>query len=179
MSELQNAERRRNMKKPGLGYFGAQAGGYEAAQNTMPSTTIIGQGIKLELVKLSGSETVVINGALLGDIDLDAALIIGETGSVVGNIRARNVEISGKVKGSILCERTAYLTSTAYLRGVISTKALKTDEGARINGQCRMEDERAEQIAIELYEQEGKLEFDFSQLSEAIIPEKGIPAATG
>ncbi|MDR0248257.1 MAG: polymer-forming cytoskeletal protein [Oscillospiraceae bacterium] len=140
------------------------------------SATVIGQGIKLELAKLSGSETVIINGTCLGDIDLNGSLVVGETGSIIGNIRARGIEIAGKVKGGLLCDGTIYLAATAYVEGAIATNALKTEEGARINGQCRMSDEKSERMSLELYEKEGKLEFDFAELADAVIPDTGLPA---
>jgi cytoskeletal protein CcmA (bactofilin family) len=139
------------------------------------STTVIGKGIKLESTKLTGSEAVVINGVFLGDIDLDGFLTIGESGSVIGNVRARQIEIAGKVKGVVFCDAMIHLTSTSYVEGGIAARTLKTDEGARINGQCRMVDEQTENITLELFEIEGKLNFDFSKMGEALIPETGIP----
>ncbi len=140
-----------------------------------PSTTIIGRGIKMESTKLSGSEPVVIDGTYLGDIDLDSFLKVGETGSVIGNIKAKRIEICGKVKGVIVCDALVHLTSTAYVEGGIASQALKTDEGARINGQCRMVNEQTEAVTMELLETEGKLNFDFTKLGDAMIPEKGLP----
>ncbi|MCL2080714.1 MAG: polymer-forming cytoskeletal protein [Oscillospiraceae bacterium] len=131
--------------------------------------------MKLESANLTGSETVIIRGTYLGDINLDGLLVIDETGSVIGNIRANKIEISGKVKGIVCCDATIHLTSTAYVEGGIATQTLKTDEGARINGQCRMTDDQTENIALELFEKEGKLNFDFSKLNDVIIPDSGIP----
>ncbi|MDR0293714.1 MAG: polymer-forming cytoskeletal protein [Oscillospiraceae bacterium] len=139
------------------------------------STTVIGKGIKLEAAKFTGSDTVIINGTYLGDIDLDGFLKIGETGSVIGNIRAKQIEIAGKTKGVVICDATVYLTATAYVEGGIATQILKTDEGARINGQCRMVNDQTETMSLELSEIEGKLNFDFSTLGDALIPDKGLP----
>ncbi|MDR1693453.1 MAG: polymer-forming cytoskeletal protein [Oscillospiraceae bacterium] len=141
------------------------------------SATVIGRGIKLESAKLSGTESVIIDGTYLGDIDLGGFLKVGETGSVIGNIKAKRMEICGKVKGVILCDGLVHLTSSAYVEGGIAAQTLKTDEGARINGQCRMVDEQTEAVTMELLETEGKLHFDFSQLSDAMIPDKGFPTA--
>ena len=144
-----------------------------AAADSAP--TVIGKGVKLESAKLSGTEPVVINGTYLGDVDLDGFLTVGESGSVIGNVRARHIEIAGKVRGVIVCSGTVRLTSSAYVEGGIATQILKTDEGAQMNGQCRMMNEQTENIALELSDIEGKLNFDFSQLGDALIPDTGIP----
>ena len=151
----------------------------ELALSASPSATVIGKGVKLEAAKLTGSETVTINGTYLGDVDLDGLLTVGETGSVIGNIRAKQIEVAGKVRGVIVCNATVRLLSTAYVEGGIATQTLKTEEGARINGQCRMMDEHAENIALELSDIEGKLNFDFSKIGDLLIPESGplvVPA---
>ncbi|MDR1735581.1 MAG: polymer-forming cytoskeletal protein [Oscillospiraceae bacterium] len=145
-----------------------------AAENAA-SPTVIGKGIKLEAAKLSGTESVIIDGIYLGDVDLDGFLKIGETGSVIGNIKAKQIEIAGKVKGVVVCDGTVHLTASAYVEGGIATQSLKTDEGARINGQCRMVNDQTETLTLELLETEGKLNFNFSELSDAFIPDKGLP----
>jgi cytoskeletal protein CcmA (bactofilin family) len=132
----------------------------------------------MESAKLTGTETVVINGTFLGDIDLDGFLMVGAGGSVIGNVRAKQIEVSGKVKGVVVCDATIHLTSTAYVEGGIATQVLKTDEGARINGQCRMTNDQTDNIALELTEKEGKLNFDFSKLGDTMIPEKGLPVVS-
>ena len=151
----------------------------DSGTDIIASTTVVGQGIKLESAKLTGTETVIVNGTYLGDIDLDGFLMVGETGSVIGNVRAKQIEIAGKVKGVVICDATVHLTPTAYVEGGIVTQILKTDEGARINGQCRMMNDQAETIALELSEKEGKLNFDFSKMGDSLIPDKGVPVIPG
>ncbi|MCL1806555.1 MAG: polymer-forming cytoskeletal protein [Oscillospiraceae bacterium] len=138
-------------------------------------TTVIGEGVRLESANLTGSENVVIYGAFVGDIDLDGILSVGESGRVIGNIRAKRIEISGRVKGIVSCDATVYLTPTAYVEGNIETQILKMDEGARINGRCQMADGQTDNISLELSELEGKLRFDFSKMGDTLIPENGPP----
>ena len=147
----------------------------DAKVENRATETIIGQGIRLESTKLTGAESVVINGTFLGDIDLDGFLSVGETGSVIGSIRAKHIDIAGKVRGAIFCDNTVHLKATAFVDGGIATQILRTDEGARLNGQCRMMSEQDEKIALELFEKEGKLNFDFAKLGDTLIPETGLP----
>jgi cytoskeletal protein CcmA (bactofilin family) len=139
-------------------------------------TTIIGKDVRLEGANLTGSEFVVVNGTYLGDVDLNGSLLVGETGRVIGNIRAKRIEIAGKVRGVIACDALVYLKPTAYVEGSIEAQVLKMDEGARINGRCQMTNGATEEVSLELQELEGKLAFDFSKLGDALIPDKGIPA---
>jgi cytoskeletal protein CcmA (bactofilin family) len=136
-----------------------------------PQGTFIGQGIKIEAVKITGSEPMTINGAILGDIELDSTLTIGGTGAIIGNIRARQLVVDGRIKGTINCDTTIHLTSNAYVLGSITTHALKTEEGARINGQCRMDEGGAESSEVEIFELEGRPPYDFGRLGEPEIPE--------
>ncbi|MCL1819575.1 MAG: polymer-forming cytoskeletal protein [Oscillospiraceae bacterium] len=139
------------------------------------ASTYIGRGNRLEGAKLSGSDPIVIDGTYLGDIDLDNTLTVGESGSVIGNVRAKQIIISGKVKGVVFCDGTLHLTSSSYVEGAIASQTIKMDEGARINGQCRMTDEQIENATLELFEIEGKLNFDFKKLGDTYIPESGLP----
>jgi cytoskeletal protein CcmA (bactofilin family) len=141
----------------------------------LPQSTVIGEGIRLEVHRITGQEPVVVNGTILGDIDLESHLAIGTTGVIIGTIHAKQLVIAGKVKGTINCETSTHLTPTAYIDGSITTNALKTEEGARFNGQCSMNSSDAEELSIELLEIEGKLDFDFDKLSNVHIPSSGLP----
>jgi cytoskeletal protein CcmA (bactofilin family) len=138
-------------------------------------TTIIGQGLKLESANLTGAENVVINGVYLGDVDLDGTLSVGATGKVIGNLRAKRIEVAGQVRGVLHCDATIYLASTAYVEGSIETQVLKMDEGARINGKCQMANGMTEDISLELSDIEGKPRYDFSSMGDAFIPDDGSP----
>ena len=107
-----------------------------AAQVEVPGT-IIGKGITLESALLTGKESVRIDGILLGDIDLDGSLILGETGSVEGTIRAKYIIVAGIVRGNIESE-TLHVSATARINGDIKSNSIIVDEGGQLNGRYQV-----------------------------------------
>ena len=53
---------------------------------------------------LHGSDTVHIDGKVVGDIIVSNTLVIGKSGMVQGEVKAKNAIINGKLQGSIICE---------------------------------------------------------------------------
>lgn len=53
---------------------------------------------------LHGSDTVHIDGKVVGDIIVSNTLVIGKSGIVQGEVKAKNAIINGKLEGSIICE---------------------------------------------------------------------------
>jgi cytoskeletal protein CcmA (bactofilin family) len=88
-----------------------------------------------------------INGDVVsdGDIQLDGAvqgnvrsrnLIIGETGSVTGEVSADSVRVLGKVVGPIK-SKAVVLAKTANVTGEVRHESLTIDAGAFIDGHCK------------------------------------------
>ncbi len=55
-----------------------------------------------------------------------------------GNISSAEADIAGKVEGTIKVSNKLSLRQTAIVGGDIFTKILIVEEGAQINGNCRM-----------------------------------------
>ena len=104
------------------------------AQMDAPGT-IVGRGAVLEAARLSGNESVRIDGIFRGNIDLDGSLVLGDAGSVTGDITAKYIVIAGRVNGNIHCESMLHFASTARVTGDIEAQSLIVDEGSQISGQ--------------------------------------------
>jgi len=102
-----------------------------------PANTFVGQGITLRAEKLTGEESVRIDGLFIGDIALDGYLQIGEPGRVEGNLQVSYALIAGEIVGNIMCRATVHLSSTARVQGEIVTGRIIMDEGAVFYGTCR------------------------------------------
>ena len=96
--------------------------------------TILGQGVVLEAARLSGNESVRIDGEYRGNIDIEGSLVLGETGSVVGDIIAKYIVIAGNVNGNIHCDTMLHFAPTARVTGDIEAQSLIVDEGSQISG---------------------------------------------
>ena len=89
-----------------------------APQVDVPNT-VIGKGITLESALLTGKESVRIDGVFYGDVDLDGSLILGETGTIEGNVHAKYIIAAGLVKGNVECDTVLHVSPTARIYGDI------------------------------------------------------------
>ena len=81
------------------------------------------------------SEDLVIDGQVQGTIELgDHSLTIGPAASVVANLAAKSVTISGNVKGNVMGSARVELKSTARVEGDVSAPKLVMEEGATLSG---------------------------------------------
>ena len=106
-------------------------------ENTV-TNTVIGNGITIESSRVTGNGSIRIDGCLIGELNIDGNLIIGETGHVQGDIKLNHVLIAGKMDGNAYCREGIHLASTAQLNGNIETAALVIDEGAKFTGSSQM-----------------------------------------
>jgi cytoskeletal protein CcmA (bactofilin family) len=67
------------------------------------SATIITSCMKVT-GNLDGSDTIHIDGHVIGNISVSNTLVIGKSGMVEGDIAAKHVIINGELQGSIKCE---------------------------------------------------------------------------
>jgi len=102
-----------------------------------------------------------IEGHVMGNIQCDAKLVIGERGPVEGTVNARNAIVSGKVQGTVYVHELLQLESKARVEGDIYTQKLSVAIGADFTGNCRMGEE-AKSAEKEIF-----------QNSESLVREKG------
>lgn len=99
--------------------------------------TTLGSTASLKGV-LKAEGTIRIDGVFEGEIETASNVIIGRTGKVLADIKARNVLVAGRVKGNIeALERLEIVTSGGVI-GDIQAGTLYLEEGAIFQGQSRM-----------------------------------------
>lgn len=80
-----------------------------------------------------------IDGNLVGNLKTKGKLVIGQTGSIKGEIFCKNADISGVMEGKITVEELLSLKSTSKLLGDIkNTDKLNIEPGAVFTGTCNM-----------------------------------------
>ena len=82
--------------------------------------------------------TLRIDGKINGDLKINGDVFIGKDAVVNGNIFAKNIFVSGIVKGNIEARETLKILSTAKLYGDILVNSLLTEEGSIFEGKCKM-----------------------------------------
>jgi len=110
----------------------------EKKDNPTLTSTVIGEGIRIEGTIISGSGSIRIDGNVISNMSVDGAIIIGETGFVKGDIKTSSALIAGRVEGNLLSDDGVHITSTGVLSGNITSRSLIIDEGATFTGQCDM-----------------------------------------
>ena len=87
---------------------------------------------------IESSGDIRIDGRLIGSLNSNGKVIIGQTGLLEGDIICKQVEISGTVKGTIKTEDLTALKSTSKVEIDLVTKQLLIEVGAQFTGKCVM-----------------------------------------
>lgn len=79
-----------------------------------------------------------IDGTLVGSIASNGKIVIGETGSVEGQIKCKHADISGKVDAKLEVDELTALKSSAHFKGELITAKISIEVGAQFSGTCQM-----------------------------------------
>ena len=83
-----------------------------------------------------------IDGYCEGIVEATGNIVIGEMSQIVAEVRAKNVSVSGSVKGSIHADRVDLL-STGRIEGDVMVDSFFLDDGGNICGQVNMRENTA------------------------------------
>ena len=108
--------------------------------NQQENSTIIGEGYTFT-GELRGSSVVRIEGKIIGNIHVEGGVVLGEKGTVEGDIFTKSAIIFGTVNGNI---KTAQLEikKTGFVNGEITTDSLEIELGAKYNGKLSMQSQQ-------------------------------------
>jgi cytoskeletal protein CcmA (bactofilin family) len=98
---------------------------------------LIARGTTLEGT-ISTQDDIRVSGRLKGTLRVEGKAIIAQEGQVEGDVHAVDADIAGLVQGEITIKERLVLKSTARIEGTIRTTRLIVEEGAVIDGTCRM-----------------------------------------
>jgi cytoskeletal protein CcmA (bactofilin family) len=106
-------------------------------QQTNGELSLVGTKTVIEgVIRTEGS--IRIDGRLVGDVIAKSNAAVGLTGSVDGNVTARNISVAGKVSGTVTAAEKLVLEGKSVMRGDIRASRLVVDEGAMFDGKCAM-----------------------------------------
>jgi cytoskeletal protein CcmA (bactofilin family) len=78
-----------------------------------------------------------IEGQINGDVTIDEGLILGEKGTITGNIVTKEIIVYGTVNGNI-STHSLEIKSTGRITGDIKTQVLQVETGGMHNGKLSM-----------------------------------------
>jgi len=116
-------------------------------ENISTIANIIGKGTQIT-GEIDTPGNIRIDGAVKGNIRCKQKLAMGQGSLLEGNIYAQNAEIEGEVRGIIEISEVLILKATAVVTGEIYTAKLVVENGAKLNGTCKM-DEGIKSVKIE------------------------------
>ena len=105
--------------------------------NNLPSINMISEGTNVKGT-LNTKSDIRIAGEVEGEIKAKGKIIISAAGKIKGDVEAVDADIAGRLEGEIHVSNKLILRQSALVDGDIYTKSLLVEEGAQINGACRM-----------------------------------------
>jgi len=91
---------------------------------------------------LNCSTDLIFDGSIKGNITSKGSLTIGQNAAVTGNLKAEKAIIEGKVIGNGDFN-SCRLSPTSVISGSVNTVSLQMEEGASLDGQCKVGKARA------------------------------------
>lgn len=76
-----------------------------------------------------------VQGEVVGQQGMQSTLVVGDSGSVEGNVRVANLILGGAIIGDVEVENKVQLMQGARVTGTVRYRALEMAEGAEVNGQ--------------------------------------------
>lgn len=110
--------------------------------------TILGPKTRFEGI-LHSKGVIRIDGLATGGIAEAEEVIVGETGKVEGDIKAKSVVVAGHVTGNITASNSIEMLPSAQVCGDITAPHLSICKGVIFQGNCTMTREKTEIIEIE------------------------------
>ncbi len=113
--------------------------------NQQEISTIIGEGFVFK-GELQGTSAIRIEGKIIGNVNVEGGIVLGEKGIIEGNVATRSAIIYGTIKGNIKTTQLE-IKRTGFVNGDITTDTLEIELGAQYNGKLDMKREVLQQLA--------------------------------
>lgn len=99
--------------------------------------SIVGPGMKVD-GNCSTEGTLRVEGRVEGEVHAGKAVVVGEDGVVVGDIRTQDAVVAGEVEGTITAESRVEIQAGSRVRGDIRSRRVKLEEGGFVDGRIAM-----------------------------------------
>ena len=113
--------------------FDKKENGHSAGNDQI--RTLISEGCKFEGNLYSPSSTR-IDGLIDGDLTGEKSIIVGEKGTIKGNIKAPEVVVYGNVSGDVATENLT-IKQNGIVNGNLDLSYFTMERGGKFNGNCK------------------------------------------
>jgi cytoskeletal protein CcmA (bactofilin family) len=108
-----------------------------ATKKSTATPTLISKGCVIE-GKIESDVFLRIDGNVKGEIFINEGIIVGELGTIDGNLNAREAVIYGTINGTIKAD-SIQIKSTGKIQGELHTNNLQVEKGAVYVGNVYMD----------------------------------------
>lgn len=98
--------------------------------------------------KYTCTGTVMLDAKLRGELTAKGTLFIGENGVVEATVRAGAVVVRGVVVGNMTVAERVELKATARVTGDVEAPVIVMEEGAVLDGRCRMTKDKPAEVSL-------------------------------
>jgi cytoskeletal protein CcmA (bactofilin family) len=120
---------------------GGVAGDAAAGERRGGAATVIAAGTRIE-GEVSGTADLQVEGEIAGNVDVDALVVVGARGSVLGPLHGRVVRISGQVAGNVTAAERVEVGAAGSVEGDIAAPRVVIAEGAFFKGKIEMKSDQ-------------------------------------
>ena len=99
--------------------------------------TVLGQGWQLK-GRIYGKGRVIIQSVFDGELEIQGRLTVDPTAKVTGSFRAEEIQIGGRLEGTVESSRILEVESTARVDGQVNAPRLQMEDGACLNAEVAM-----------------------------------------
>jgi len=107
-----------------------------------PDISLIGAGTVI-VGEITGKGDIRIDGSLKGKLHTEGKLVLGNTGRIEGEIKAKNADISGMVHGAMEISELLTIKSSSQIEGDLKVGKISIEHGATFTGNCIMRNTNA------------------------------------
>lgn len=104
--------------------------------------SIISNGVTIN-GDLKSEGNVRIDGIIYGNVSVSGNLTLGDTSQIIGEVKARSINMSGKIEGKVIVDEKLRLESKSILKGDLIARTLIIEEGAFFDGRSSMDQNKS------------------------------------
>ncbi len=105
---------------------------------------LVGSGTTIK-GEINSKGDIRVDGKIIGEVRSKGKIVVGDTGTIEGDIFCLNADLSGRVNGKADVTELLSLQASAIFLGDIIANKLSIEPGARFTGTCSMEKDAAAQ----------------------------------
>ena len=79
-----------------------------------------------------------IDGTVEGNVESKAAIVVGESGVVRGDLRGTDIVVAGQIVGNVTCSGHLEILAKGRIEGDIDAKSVRIETGGVFRGTSRM-----------------------------------------